>query len=49
MDTELARDQIYTAVTSAMAETAAVTQNIPPVLVGGIWRSSNLGATIYAT
>lgn len=46
---ELVRDQIYTATTTPIANTAAVTQPVPAVLVNGIWRSSNLGATIYAT
>ena len=46
---ELVRDQIYTATTTAIADTAPVTQPVPAVLVNGYWRSSNLGATIYAT
>lgn len=47
--TELVRDQIYIANTTPISETASVTQNIPAQLVGGVWRSSNLGATTYAT
>jgi len=49
MDACLGRDQIYTAVTSALAETAPVVQSVPSKLVGGVWKSSNLGATTYAT
>jgi len=46
---ELVRDQIYTANASAISDTTDATQSVPAVLVGGVWRSSNLGATIYAT
>lgn len=45
----LARDQIYTANTTSISETAPVVQTVPATLVGGIWRSSNIGATVYAT
>jgi phage protein D len=45
----LVRDQIYTATTTAIADTAPITQTVPATLVNGIWRSSNLGATVYAT
>lgn len=46
---ELIRDQIYTANTANLSQISAVTQNVPSVLIGGRWRSSNLGATVYAT
>jgi hypothetical protein len=46
---ELVRDQVYTAITTPIAQTAAVTQSVPSTLVGGRWRSTNLGATVYAT
>lgn len=48
-ETELVRDQIYTATATTFSDTDMVTQNIPSVLIGGRWRSSNLGATVYAT
>lgn len=46
---ELVRDQIYTANATAFSDTTNVAQSVPAVLVGGVWRSSNLGATVYAT
>lgn len=49
MDCTLGRDQIYTTLNSFLSETSAVTQPVPAVLIGGVWRSSNLGANIYAT
>lgn len=49
IQTELVRDQIYTASTTTFSDASAVTQAAPPKLIGGRWRSSNLGATIYAT
>jgi hypothetical protein len=49
MSTQLERDQIHTAVTTNIAQTAATSQSVPSVLVGGTWKSSNLGASIYAT
>jgi hypothetical protein len=45
----LVRDKIYTASTTAISDTAPITQTVPATLVNGIWRSSNIGATIYAT
>lgn len=47
--TELVRDQIYTASTVATPEHTEITQTVPATLVGGRWRSTNLGATVYAT
>lgn len=47
--TELVRDQIYTANTTTFSETDPIIQNVPAVLIGGRWRSSNIGATVYAT
>lgn len=49
MDMSLVRDQIYTTVNSALSETSTVNQPVAPALVGGAWRSSNIGASIYAT
>lgn len=46
---ELVRDQIYTANATAFSDTTDITQAVPATLVGGVWRSSNLGATVYAT
>jgi phage protein D len=46
---ELVRDQIYTANTTALSQTQDITQTVPAKLVGGRWRSSNVGATVYAT
>jgi len=46
---ELVRDQIYTANTTTFSDTSVITQNIPAALIGGRWRSSNTGATVYAT
>ena len=47
--TELGRDEIYTDTSSRLSQTNAVVQNVPATLVGGTWRSTNIGATIYAT
>lgn len=49
MDCELVRDKIYTASTTTFSDASTVTQTVPPVLLGGQWKSSNIGATIYAT
>lgn len=46
---ELVRDQIYTANTTALSQTQDITQTVPAKLIGGKWRSSNVGATVYAT
>lgn len=46
---ELVRDQIYTANATTISDTTDVTQTVPATLVGGIWKSSNIGATVYAT
>jgi hypothetical protein len=48
-EAELVRDQIYTANTTALSETQDVTQKVAAKLVAGKWRSSNVGATTYAT
>jgi hypothetical protein len=48
-ETELVRDQIYTANTTALAETQDITKRVGAKLVGGKWRSANIGATVYAT
>lgn len=48
-DVELIRDKIYTASATTFSDTSTMTQDVPAVLIGGIWRSSNLGATVYAT
>lgn len=47
--TELVRDQIYTASTAVTPVYSDVVQTIPAALVGGRWKSTNLGATVYAT
>jgi hypothetical protein len=50
IDSELIRDQIYTATTiTTPSSTSDVIQKVPAVLVGGVWRSSNVGAQIYAS
>lgn len=49
MDLVLGREQIFTSTNSALAETSTVNQPVPATLIGGVWRSSNLGANIYAT
>lgn len=49
MDTTLIRDQIYAATNNYLSETSTVNQPVPANLIGGTWKSSNLGANIYAT
>lgn len=49
MDTKLERDQIYTAITTNVPQTSVLAQSVPATLIGGVWKSSNLGASIYAT
>jgi phage protein D len=49
VQTELVRDQIYTANTTSLSETQDITQRVSAKLVGGKWISSNIGATVYAT
>lgn len=49
MDLTLGRDQVYTTLNANLSETSAVNQPVPANLIGGVWRSSNLGANIYAT
>lgn len=44
--TELVRDQIYAATVSTPSDTTAALQVVPPKLVGGLWRSSNVGAQV---
>lgn len=46
---DLIRDQVYTANYTALSETMPITQTVASKLVNGIWKSSNLGASIYAT
>lgn len=47
---EVVRDQYYAATTVTVpASTSAVIQKVPPALVGGTWRSSNVGAQIHAS
>lgn len=43
---QIVRDQIYAATVSAPGDVANALQVIPPTLVGGIWRSSNVGAQV---
>lgn len=45
---QLVRDQVYTATVSAPGELSQAIQTVPPQLVGGVWRSSNIGAQIVA-
>jgi hypothetical protein len=49
MDLVLGRDQVYTTINDSLSETSSVNQPVPATLIGGVWRSSNLGANIYAT
>lgn len=49
MSAELGRDQIHTNNVSLASQSDAIAQTIPASLVGGTWRSTNIGATIYAT
>lgn len=49
MDLTLGRDQIYTTLNDSLSETSAVNQPVPATLIGGVWRSTNLGANVYAT
>lgn len=44
MYTQLMRDQVYTANTSEPGQTDSVLQTVPPKLLGGVWKSSNVGA-----
>lgn len=43
---QVVRDQIYAATVSAPSDVTDALQVVPPKLVGGIWRSSNIGAQI---
>jgi hypothetical protein len=46
---ELVRDQVYSATASTTAITAPAIQKVPSTLINGVWRSTNVGAQIYAT
>lgn len=48
MCAQLMRDQVYTANTSNPGNLSPTIQKVPPKLVGGVWRSSNIGAQINA-
>lgn len=45
---QIVRDQVYTASSTTPGELSQALQVIPPALVGGVWRSSNIGAQIVA-
>lgn len=49
VDAVVARDQVYTATVSSLSQASSITQPVPGKLVGSRWRSTNLGASIYAT
>jgi hypothetical protein len=47
---QLVRDQVYAATTVVSpSDTSSVVQKVPAALVGGVWRSSNIGAQIHAS
>lgn len=47
--TQLIRDQAYTATTTSPSNLSPVIQTVPSVLIGGVWKSSNIGAQIHAS
>jgi hypothetical protein len=48
MCVELARDQVFTANTVNPGALSPTIQKVAPALVGGVWRSSNVGAQVNA-
>jgi hypothetical protein len=48
MTADLIRDQVYTANTVNPGNLSPTIQVIPPKLIGGVWRSSNVGAQVNA-
>lgn len=48
INAQVIRDQYYAATTTSVNELTQVAQTVPPVLIGGVWRSSNVGAQIFA-
>lgn len=49
MCAQVIRDQVYTANTTNPGGLSPTIQKVPPALIGGTWRSSNVGAQINAS